>query len=120
MHSLSVELAQTSDAIAKTMAEAAAADLSPHSQARASPPAAGLPSAGEAQGTPAAVAAGAADAGDATASPSVDDGNGATKGETGLFGMERRSRADAQAEVERLKARQSELFEMIQEEKEVR
>lgn len=87
MQSLSLELADTSNAIARTMAEAATADFlaldPPHASAE-----------------PPKTAA-------APESPGVAAGGG-------------RSRSEAQAEVERLKVRQSELFEMIQEQREVR
>ncbi|CAM9896941.1 unnamed protein product, partial [Ectocarpus fasciculatus] len=89
MHSLSLELADTSNAIARTMAEAATADFlavdPPHASAE-----------------PPKTAA-------AAESPGVAAGGGAGGG---------RSRAEAQAEVERLKVRQSELFEMIQTQRE--
>lgn len=114
MHSLSLELAETSDAIARTMAEAAAASLfavHPPSAADDLP----SPSAkGEAEAE--------AEAGAAAAAAAAVDGDGASReggGPTEALGGGR-SRAEAQAEVDRLKARQLQLFEMIGEEKEVR
>ncbi|CAN0215287.1 unnamed protein product, partial [Ectocarpus sp. 8 AP-2014] len=89
MHSLSLELADTSNAIARTMAEAATADF-----LALDPP--------QASGEPPETAT-------APESPGVAAGKGQGAG---------RSRAEAQAEVERLKVRQSELFEMIQEQRE--
>ncbi|CBJ33512.1 DNA primase [Ectocarpus siliculosus] len=89
MHSLSLELADTSNAIARTMAEAATADF-----LALDPP--------QASGEPPETAT-------APESPGVAAGKGQGVG---------RSRAEAQAEVERLKVRQSELFEMIQEQRE--
>lgn len=130
MHALSLELAETSDAIARTMAEAATANFftDPASTATST----GLPDAeGDEGAVPAAaaVASGGADAGMGDVA-AVQGGGGAATGsevgagaggdDGGVVGVGRRSGAEAQAEVERLKARQAELFEMIQEEKEVR
>lgn len=117
MHSLSLELAETSDAIARTMAEAAAASLF----AAVPPPLASSPdllspSAAVAD-LPSPARAEEAASGAAGDVAAVVEGDGPSGAEEVLGGG--RSRAEAQAEVDRLKARQSELFDMIQEEKEV-
>eukprot|EP00903_Cladosiphon_okamuranus_P011616 g10926.t1 len=129
MHALSLGLAETSDAIARTMAEAATAKFfsDPASTATSTSP----PDVeGDERATAAAaVASGGADAGTGNVASVQGGGGTAAGGEVGAragggdglvvaAGVGRRSGAEAQAEVERLKARQVELFEMIQEEKE--
>ena len=96
MQSLSVELARTSDAIARTMAEAAAADLLMTKASQYDQPKQD-------------------DDGDVR-----DDGESRERGEGVIEGRSRsRSKAEAQSEVERLKARQAELFGLIGEQREV-
>ena len=137
---MSLELAETSDAIARTMAEAATANFFTEPASTVLPPTATTtaispPGAEGADAAAAVAAAAAAASGDAgmgastgnVAAVHVGGGGAASSAEVGAAGSDggvagvgRRSRAEAQAEVERLKARQAELFEMIQEEKEVR
>lgn len=110
MHALTRELADTSDAIARTMAEAAAASLlagMPQSQQELAMAATATDEAGASsiRDDPSrwpsrSVTADAADA--ASLGPAVG-----------------RSREDAQAEVGRLKSRQMELFDLIGDKREV-
>lgn len=113
MHSLGLELAETSDAIPRTMAKVAAACLlvdpsettvpSSSSSLLSEPLASGEP-AGE-------LAAAAADVGSVDVPEEEEGGNG---------GRVRKNRIDAQMEVDRLKARQLELFGLIQAKREVK
>lgn len=104
MVALNDELEATSDAIARTMAEAAAAPLlgdafPPHTTATASL-------------TPVGVVAGADP-------PVSSSGRPQGTGSAGGVGGVGRSREEAQAEVNRLKVRQMELFELIRRQREV-
>ena len=109
MRSLSLELAGTSNAIARTMAEAAAAGL------LAAPALA--PSASDAANPPSESAGDVNIEGDVKVlEGGAGRGGGGGRGGNGVG----RSRAEAQKEVDRLKARQAELFDLIQLKREVK
>lgn len=104
MHALTTELADTSDGIARTMAEAAAASLLSDLPGMGESPGEDEKSKGDASGDTPAVPAAVPVQGDASL---PHNGIG-------------RCREDAQAEVERLKARQLELYILIRDKREVR
>lgn len=121
MHALSDELSSTSNAIARAMAEAAAAplfanhssSLSPASQSSPSETVANSSGGREESLKEADVVSGGHRGGDCTendiAGPTIDGVGGVVGSGSGVG----RSREDAQAEVDRLRARQSELFVLI-------
>lgn len=110
MHSLGLELADTSNAIARTMAEAAAASLLTDG-----PLAPSVPHPSSPASTSSAAVNAARGNGDAAA-PVVEATDAVVPLSVGGVG---RSREDAQAEVNRLKARQLKLFELIRDKREV-
>lgn len=126
MHSLSLELAGISNDIARTMAEAAAASLLAAPALEPPPPPTQpllpeeLSASAPDEATPPSEPAG--DDGVAVQLNLLEGGDGGGRGGGGDGGGRRgvgRSRAEAQKEVDRLKARQSELFELIQLKREV-
>lgn len=119
MHNLSLELAEVSDAIARTMAEAAAASILaaspalPQSPLTTETPISGGPSATDANEDISEVRDSASISGIGQGLGKAEDAGGSDRGAG-------RSRAAAQTEVEKLKARQSEMFVLLRDLREVR